>query len=239
MGKENKNSRPKKYQCPLKECSKMYSRPCLLEQHRRTHSDERNFICHEPGCGKAFLRKSHLKVHKWSHSAEKPLSCEICYKGFTTSQQLSRHMNTHKKDKDCPYDCGKSYFVDKELTNHILEEHLFNEIIILQENPTSINTDHVPPSENYTLTTTTESCNLSTSDASVTSVSPLVNQESTLNLNDRFEPFIDLYCLEDMCKGYEPFESVFEIIQHYDQLHHFVPESYFYGFKTAKTDFNT
>ncbi|CCH42880.1 Zinc finger protein [Wickerhamomyces ciferrii] len=91
------SQRPKKFHCDFQGCTKSYTRPCLLEQHIRTHSNERPFKC--PECPKSFFRDSHLKVHTWTHSDEKPLKCSTCSKGFVTSQQLSRHMKKHLKQE--------------------------------------------------------------------------------------------------------------------------------------------
>ncbi|CUM53441.1 uncharacterized protein AC631_00502 [Debaryomyces fabryi] len=232
MSKEDKITRPKRYQCPVKDCSKMYSRPCLLEQHRRTHTNERNFVCDIPGCGKNFLRKSHLKVHKWSHSSEKPLSCEICHRGFTTSQQLARHLNTHPRDKICPYDCGKTFLIDEDLIGHMLDEHVLNEIVILQESPGQKKDDNSLFSATPTLDSPGDFILQSNTRYRDPATSSLEDSDSNivLHLKDK-DSFVGLHCMEDICEGFDAYDSVFDLIQHYDEYHHFVPDSYFREFK--------
>lgn len=132
--------RPKRYVCPIESCGKKYSRPCLLRQHVRSHTNEKPFHCPEPGCDKAFLRPSHLRVHMLSHSKVKPYNCSVCGKGFATKQQFQRHQQTHTQNQDdtSTYQCG--YYgcpfnaPSKEALNeHVLELHLIHEI--LDQNP--------------------------------------------------------------------------------------------------------
>lgn len=98
--------RPKRYACTFPGCTKRYSRPCLTEQHMRSHFDERNFVCSFPRCGKSFLRNSHLTVHMLIHKKEKPHVCPHCGKGFNTGQQISRHLVAHRNNSIRTYEDG-------------------------------------------------------------------------------------------------------------------------------------
>lgn len=100
----SEDERPKRYKCDFEGCTKRYSRPCLVFQHKRSHYDERSFLCSYPGCGKGFLRNSHLKVHMLTHSKEKPHVCPHCGKGFNTGQQISRHLKAHRNNSTRTYE---------------------------------------------------------------------------------------------------------------------------------------
>ncbi|EPY50312.1 RNA polymerase III transcription factor tfiiia [Schizosaccharomyces cryophilus OY26] len=116
------------YACPYEECDKQYSRPSLLEQHLRTHSNERPYVCQHPGCEKSFFRSSHLKSHQRFHTRIKPFTCtyEGCSSSFYTLQHLLRHEVIHKKPKPyvCTWEgCSQRFVKHQQLRLHIANEH--------------------------------------------------------------------------------------------------------------------
>lgn len=114
--------RPKRYICQHDGCGKAYTRPSLLQQHERTHSNERPFKCTVKGCDKAFFRKSHLDVHGFSHKEndEMPFTCDVCGKGFHAQQRLNSHMLTHTKRFACTFDgCTEKFYAYPSLAHHI------------------------------------------------------------------------------------------------------------------------
>ncbi|QRW16826.1 C2H2 zinc finger [Rhizoctonia solani] len=55
----------KPYACTHAGCYKSYRKPSRLQEHERSHTGERPFVCSE--CGNSYLRDSHLRAHIRSH----------------------------------------------------------------------------------------------------------------------------------------------------------------------------
>ncbi|CAA7261641.1 unnamed protein product [Cyclocybe aegerita] len=118
----------KKYQCTFNGCEKAYTKPSRLEEHERSHTGQRPFVCET--CSKSYLRETHLHAHARSHLPEsmRPLVCERegCEKRFWTSQHLHVHYSWHDGAK--PYkcneaDCSEAFAKHHQLRAHICSTH--------------------------------------------------------------------------------------------------------------------
>ncbi|CDK26286.1 unnamed protein product [Kuraishia capsulata CBS 1993] len=117
------SQRVKKFICEV--CGKAYNRPSLLEQHLRSHSNERPFVCFT--CDEGFLRKDHLQRHLLKHIDEndKPFHCQYCGKGVNSPQHLRRHEKIHTKSFKCTFEgCNESFFKHQTLKGHVNSVHL-------------------------------------------------------------------------------------------------------------------
>lgn len=227
--------RPKKYRCDAEGCKKAYSRPCLLEQHKRTHSNSRPFVCEE--CGKGFFRETHLKVHVWIHAPDKPLKCSVCDKGFITNQQLGRHLKTHTLKHGCPYECEAKFYTEKDLTDHVLSDHILSDVIDIETHQVlnGENGRNVPvPAGPFVTNTpsTSDTVSLKTCDAPSLVESSGFNSDESPSA-DRISPSDPYYwenwndkrCKEPSCKDCGPCDDFYELISHYDEYHKYVPET--------------
>lgn len=126
-------------------CGKEYAKRARLEEHVRTHTGERPFVCSEPGCGASYMRASHLAAHTRTHRdpAEKRFPCTHCDKTFWTAQHLHRHelschtpgaamgvsatelanSSTSGLSRCDVRGCGKLFAKRKHLRHHMKEAH--------------------------------------------------------------------------------------------------------------------
>ncbi|CAH1392686.1 unnamed protein product [Nezara viridula] len=110
------------YSCD--QCSyKTNSLSKLLNLHRRTHGNERPFLC--DSCGKGFKTTKQLRNHKTVHKVKQNgenenISCSICGRAFTCMRMLRHHTDiVHRKLR--PYlcsDCGHSAASRSSLRMH-------------------------------------------------------------------------------------------------------------------------
>ncbi|KIW83442.1 hypothetical protein Z517_02687 [Fonsecaea pedrosoi CBS 271.37] len=122
--------RQKTLKCPYDNCDKAFDRKVRLEEHIRSHTNERPFQCPHPPCTKAFFRDSHLKHHvKSQHSNIRDYKCtwEGCDSSFTTGTRLRRHLETHEakerfRCRGYP-GCDQTFRKQDTLDRHILSVH--------------------------------------------------------------------------------------------------------------------
>ncbi|KAF2090940.1 hypothetical protein K490DRAFT_10419, partial [Saccharata proteae CBS 121410] len=121
--------RLKCYHCPFDGCEKAFNRPCRLEEHIRSHNNERPFACEHEGCTKTFLRQTHLNRHiKDQHDNERNHECDWpgCGKMFGTATRLRRHREVHENKFYCTDypPCNETFRKHSTLQRHILNAHL-------------------------------------------------------------------------------------------------------------------
>ncbi|KIJ49157.1 hypothetical protein M422DRAFT_161551, partial [Sphaerobolus stellatus SS14] len=60
----------RKHECSY--CARRFPTPRSLEDHTRTHTGQRPFVCSFPGCGSDFNVMSNLRRHERTHRRNEP-----------------------------------------------------------------------------------------------------------------------------------------------------------------------
>ena len=120
----------KTIRCPFEGCDKAFNRPARLQEHIRSHNNERIFNCEFEGCEKSFLRPSHLAHHvKSAHSNIRDYPCDRpgCTKSFVNGSRLRRHLAAHdgRDQHRCTEypPCNETFRKHSTLQKHITTVH--------------------------------------------------------------------------------------------------------------------
>ncbi|KDN42823.1 hypothetical protein RSAG8_06577, partial [Rhizoctonia solani AG-8 WAC10335] len=103
-------------------CGLDFSEAATLQQHMRRHTQEKPYVCDYPGCGKAFAITGALTIHKRTHNGDKPFKCKYCDRAFSESSNLSKHLRTHTGQRPyaCTEPgCGKKFSRPDQVTRHM------------------------------------------------------------------------------------------------------------------------
>ncbi|KAJ1919477.1 hypothetical protein H4219_001948 [Mycoemilia scoparia] len=114
----------RKFICDV--CGGGFNRKSRLEEHYRSHTGERPFVCDYEGCGKRYIRSTHLNEHRKTHyeHLKRAFKCPYpgCTSGFSTRQHLNRHIEIHTTPRPhkCHFEgCSAAFAKRRQLQTHI------------------------------------------------------------------------------------------------------------------------
>ena len=103
-------------------CGKMFKTILHLKKHS-VHHEELQFVCNFEGCTKKYFKSSLLEAHKKTHIDQRDYACHLCDKKYFNSYTLSRHvLHFHRQRKFiCEVPGCSSKLSRKETYKHHVE----------------------------------------------------------------------------------------------------------------------
>ena len=108
----------KPHKCDI--CGKGFTFQSHLKTHQMSHNPPKQFVCSRRNCNRGYSSKSDLRKHERTHTT-RLIKCEYegCVYKTKDARNYATHLKTHtqKKNHWCSY-CGKGFTHSNQLTRH-------------------------------------------------------------------------------------------------------------------------
>lgn len=129
-------------------CGKRLKYPSRIEEHMRTHTKEKPFIC--PICNTGFAQQTTMRMHLRRHINHRPFACQYpgCESSFVNGGLLNIHIQeVHQRRRRfaCLNDCGKVFRSNTARQRHETEACPFRTEIEVQDPQIEIMQQNMEP----------------------------------------------------------------------------------------------
>lgn len=117
-------NKEKKFECD--QCGKKYSSNHLLNLHKKSHLNLKEYACKFDECSFRTNSPYDLNNHmKRMHSTLRPFPCNLCMKSFKRRCELKTHTDTVHTDLKTYVKCPmcETIVLEKGLTSHLINRH--------------------------------------------------------------------------------------------------------------------